>query len=86
MFNTTIVSLSNVTETIVQTNTLTSQVKITSLSTAQITITDTLPSVNVETVEPQFLEANAGWLFPVSVFAVVLALLLIAGRVIRVEK
>jgi hypothetical protein len=86
MFNTTIVSLSNVTETIVQTNTLTSQVKITSLSSAQTTITDTLPSVNVETIEPQFLEANAGWLLPVSVFAVVLALLLIAGRVIRVEK
>jgi hypothetical protein len=86
LFNTTIFSLSNVTETIVQTNTLTSQVTIMSLSSTQITITDTLPSVSVKTVESSFLEANAGWLLPLLVFVGVLALLLIAGRIVGIEK
>lgn len=86
LFNTTIVSLSNMTKTIVQTNTLTSQVTIKSLSSTQITITDTLASVNVKTVEPSFLEANAGWLLPFVVFAGVFALLLVAGRIVGVEK
>jgi hypothetical protein len=84
--NTTIISLSNVTETIVQTNTLTSQVTVKNLSSTQITITETLPSVNVKTVEPSFLEANAGWLLPLLGFVGVFALLLVAGRIVRIEK
>jgi carbohydrate-binding DOMON domain-containing protein len=86
LFNTTILSLSNVTETIVQTNTLTSQVTIMSLSSTQITMTDTLPSVRVKTVESSFLDANAGWLLPLLVFVGVLALLLVAGRIVGIEK
>jgi len=86
LFNTTIFSFSNVTETIVQTNTLTSQVTIKSLSSTQITITDTLPSVSVKTVESSFLDANAGWLLPLLVFVGVFALLLVAGRIVGIEK
>jgi hypothetical protein len=86
LFNTTILSLSNVTETIVQTNTLTSQVTIMSLSSTQITITDTLPSVSVKTVESSFLDANAGWLLPLLVFVGVFALLVVAGRIVGIEK
>jgi hypothetical protein len=86
MSNTTILSVSNTTKTIVQTNTVTSQVTMASLSNAQITITDTLANVNIETVQPSFLDANAGWLLPVAVFAIVLALLTVGGRIMRVEK
>ncbi len=85
-FNTTILSLSNVTNTMVQTSTLTSQMTMSSLSSGQITLTDTLTSVSVKTVEPTFLEGNAGWLLPVLVFASVLALLVIAGRLFALER
>jgi hypothetical protein len=85
LFNTTIVSLSNITMTLVQTSTLTSQATNESISITQITITDTLTSVNVKTVEPTFMEANAGWLLPLVVFAVVFALLVVAGRIFRLE-
>ena len=84
--NTTILSVSNTTKTMLQTNTVTSQITMASLSSTQVTITGTLASVNVETIQSPFLEANAGWLLPVAVFAIVLALLTVGGRIIKVEK
>lgn len=84
--NSTILSVSNTTKTLVQTNTVTSQVTIASLSSTQITMTDTLPNIKIETVQPSFLETNASWLLPVAVFAIVLALLTVGGRIMRVEK
>jgi hypothetical protein len=86
LLNTTILSVSNVTRTIVQTNTATSQETSTSFSSTQVTVTDTLPSVNVTTVQPSFLEANVGWILPIVVFVGVFALLALAGKVIGIKK